>query len=199
MSQRIILASGSEIRQKLLKNAGVPFEVQIARVDEESIRNSLLADGASPRDVSDALAEQKARRMSQKNPEALIIGCDQILEVSGAILAKPKSVDEARAQLVHLRGSRHSLLSAVVVYEGGAPVWRHIGQVRLHMHSFSDSYLDAYLGRNWHSIQHSVGGYKLEEEGVRLFSKIEGDYFTVLGLPLLELLSYFSLRGVLEK
>jgi len=199
MSQRIVLASGSEIRQNLLKNAGVSFEVQIARVDEESIRNSLLAEAASPRNISDALAEQKALRISMKNPEALVIGCDQILEISGSILAKPKSIDEARAQLVQLRGSRHSLLSAVVVYEDGAPVWRHVGQVRMYMHDFSDSYLDAYLARNWDSIQHTVGCYKLEEEGVRLFSKIEGDYFTVLGLPLLELLSYFFQRGVLVK
>ena len=126
-----------------------------------------------------------------------MLGCDQVLAFRGAVLAKPDSVDAARAQLQALRGNRHALLSAAVLYEAGAPVWRHVGEVRLEMRAFSDAYLDAYLARNWDSIRHAVGGYKLEEEGVRLFTRIEGDYFTVLGLPLLALLDILGQRGVI--
>lgn len=197
MSDRIVLASGSTIRQQLLANAGVVFDVIVARVDEDAIRAALLVEGATPRDVADALAEFKAQRVAEKAPDALVIGCDQILELGGKILSKPESKAEARAQLLDLRNKRHKLLSAVVIYEAGKPVWRHVGEVRLQMRMFSDGYLDAYIDRNWDSIRHSVGAYKMEEEGVRLFSKIEGDYFNILGLPLIELLSYLTLKGVL--
>ena len=197
MSDRIVLASGSTIRQQLLANAGVVFDVIVARVDEDAIRAALLVEGATPRDVVDALAEFKAQRVAEKAPDALVIGCDQILELGGKILSKPVSKAEARAQLLDLRNKRHKLLSAVVIYEAGKPVWRHVGEVRLQMRMFSDGYLDAYIDRNWDSIRHSVGAYKMEEEGVRLFSKIEGDYFNILGLPLIELLSYLTLKGVL--
>lgn len=193
----IVLASGSEIRATLLRNAGVPIRVGPVRVDEEAIRAGLEAENAAPRDVADALAEIKAQRGSAKNPGALVIGCDQVLELDGTILAKPDSLDAARAQLVALRGRRHALLSAAVLYENGQPVWRHVGVVRLVMRDFSDAYLEDYLSRNWPGIGASVGAYKLEEEGVRLFSRIEGDYFTILGLPLLELLSYLGQRGAI--
>ncbi|MFC2969989.1 Maf family protein [Acidimangrovimonas pyrenivorans] len=193
----VILASSSEIRARLLANAGVPVEIMPARIDEEAIRAALEAEQAGPRDVADALAEMKARKISEKNGDALVLGCDQVLAFKGAILSKPEDVDAARAQLRALRGNRHALLSAVVIYEAGKPVWRHVGEVRLTMRSFSDAYLDAYLDRNWNSIRHAVGAYKLEEEGVRLFSHIEGDYFTVLGLPLLAVLDYLGTRGLI--
>lgn len=193
----LILASSSEIRAQLLANAGVPVEIKPARIDEEAIRAALEAERAGPRDVADALAEMKARKISEKQGDALVLGCDQVLHFKGEILSKPESVDAARAQLRRLRGNRHALLSAVVIYEAGKPVWRHVGEVRLTMRSFSDAYLDAYLDRNWNSIRHAVGAYKLEEEGVRLFSHIEGDYFTVLGLPLLAVLDYLGTRGLI--
>ncbi len=181
----------------LLRNAGVSFDVNIGRIDEESVKDALLGEGASPRDIADALAEGKARKVSLKNLDAMVIGCDQTLSFKGRLLSKPKTVDEARAQLKEMRGERHKLLSAAVIYENGEPKWRHVGEVRLEMNRFSDAYLEDYLARNWEQIRHCVGSYMLESEGVRLFSRIDGDYFTVLGLPLLPLLAYLSERGVI--
>jgi septum formation protein len=198
MPQKIILASGSEIRSQMLTNAAVPHEVMIARIDEEMLRLALQAEEASPRDIADALAEAKARKVSDKNPGALVLGCDQILDFAGEVFSKPTSPEDAFVQLCRLRNQRHMLLSAIVIYLDGQPIWRHVGTVRLMMRDVSDTYLQDYVARNWDSIQHSVGAYKLEEEGARLFSRIDGDYFTVLGMPLLELLSYLSIRGVLD-
>lgn len=193
-----ILASQSRIRQTLLRNAGVAFEVHAPRVDEDALRDALLAENASPRDIADALAELKARKVSDRFPKALVLGCDQVLSHDRSLISKPKSREDARTQLTALRGTRHELLSAAVVYQDGRALWRHVGVVRMVMRQFSDGYLDGYLDRNWDSIRHAVGCYKLEEEGVRLFSRIDGDYFTVLGLPLLELLTWLTLRGDLE-
>lgn len=198
MPQTLILASGSQIRQHLLMQAGLTFEVQRPRVDEDMVRQSLLAEGASPRDIADALAEMKALRISEKQPEALVIGCDQVLDLAGQVLSKPETREEAEHQLMALRGKRYSLLSAVVICQQGKPIWRHIGQVRLMVREFSEDWLTGYLDRNWPDISDSVGGYKLEKEGIRLFSRVDGDYFTVLGLPLLDLLSYLALRGDIE-
>ncbi|PJI85871.1 septum formation protein [Yoonia maricola] len=197
MNETIILASGSEIRAQLLRNAGVDFEISVARVDEDAVRASLQAEHASPRDIADTLAELKAQRVATRHSDALVIGCDQVLALDHAIYSKPETPDDAMDQLKSLRGQKHQLLSAAVIYGEGKPLWRHVGVVRLFMRDASDAYLHDYVDRNWDSIQHSVGAYKLEEEGVRLFTRIEGDYFNVLGLPLLELLSYLTLRGTL--
>lgn len=199
MTAPLILASGSEIRAQLLSNANVGYEIVKARVDEEMIKRSLQAEGATPRDVADALAEAKARKISLKRPEALVLGCDQVLDFNGTIFSKPETVDDARNQLMLLRGQRHMLLSAAVLYQNGEPVWRYVGVVRLFMRQFSNGFLEDYLDRNFDSIRHSVGGYKLEEEGVRLFEKVDGDYFTVLGMPLVEILSYLTTRGDLPQ
>ncbi|MCE0506283.1 Maf family nucleotide pyrophosphatase [Roseivivax sp. GX 12232] len=195
MSEPLILASQSEIRATLLRNAGLSFRIAPARIDEEAVRASLVAEGAPPRDQADALAEMKARKISEKHPGALVLGCDQVLALKGEVFAKAPDRDTARAQLLRLRGETHTLLSAAVLYQDAEPLWRHVGVVRLTMRSFSEDYLDAYLDRNWESARHSVGVYKLEEEGVRLFAQIQGDHFSVLGLPLLELLNYLTLRG----
>jgi septum formation protein len=199
MVMPVILASGSEIRAQMLRQAGVDFDVQVARVDEKMIKEALVADGALPRDIADALAESKARKVAQKNYDAFVIGCDQVLEFNGNLLSKPKSPDEAIDQIIAMRGERHTLLSAAVIYNEGKPIWRHVGQVRLRMRDATDAYISGYVERNWDSIQNSVGGYKLEEEGVRLFHSVEGDYFNVLGMPLLPLLAFLTLRGVIEQ
>ncbi len=197
MTTPIILASGSEIRAQLLGNAAIDFTTKTARVDEDAIKQSLIAEDASPRDIADALAEMKAKRVGTRHPEALVIGCDQVLALGRQMFNKPETPAQAHEQLTALAGQKHQLLSAAVIYHENQPVWRHVGVVRLHMRDISDAYLSDYVDRNWDSIRHAVGAYKLEEEGVRLFTRIEGDYFNVLGLPLIELLSYLTLRGTL--
>jgi septum formation protein len=194
----LILASTSQIRQHLLTAAGVPFTAVAARIDEESIRLSLQAEQARPRDIADTLAEMKARKIADRQPHCMVLGCDQILDFQGDVLAKPESPEEARAQLRRLRGHTHKLWSAAVIYHDAKPVWRFVGEARLTMRAISDSYLDDYVTQNWDSIRHSVGAYKLEEQGSRLFTAVEGDYFTVLGLPLLPILGYLGDRGIIS-
>ena len=190
----LLLASQSQIRLTLLQNAGLTVTAHPARIDEEAIRASLQSDNAKPRDVADTLAELKARKLAQRHPDALVLGCDQVLALNDQIYAKPSTLQEARTHLTQLRNQTHHLHSALVLYHRAEPIWRHIGTAKLTMHNFSDTYLDAYLQRGWPEISHSVGGYQLESEGIRLFSAVEGDYFTILGLPLLPLLAYLKQR-----
>jgi len=195
----MILASTSPIRLQMLTAAGLVVEPVAPRVDETSIRDALVAEGAHPRDIADALAEMKARKVAERRPTDLVLGCDQILELDGKIFAKPETPEQARDQLCQLRGKTHKLQSAVVAYENAAPVWRHTAEARLTMYQISDAYLDDYISRNWDSIRQSVGSYKIEEEGVRLFSAITGDHFTILGLPLLPLLAWLGTRGMIAR
>ena len=193
----ILLASTSPTRLQMLRAAGLTVDPVAPRVDEATIRDALVAEGALPRDIADALAEMKARKVAEKNPQALVIGCDQILALDRETFAKPETPDDARDHLRRLRGRSHKLLSAIVAYENGEPVWRHVAEARMTMQPISDAYLNDYVARNWDSIRHSVGCYKVEEEGVRLFSAISGDHFTILGLPLLPLLAWLGTRGMI--
>ena len=197
MSGPIVLASASATRRSLLEAAGVPVEAVPARIDEAAVRAGLVAEGGAPRDIADALAEMKARKIAERFPDRPVLGCDQVLEHRGETVGKAETVEHLRTQLMRLRGDRHALLSAAVLYDAGEPVWRHVGVVRLTMRRFSEAYLDAYLDRNGAALLDSVGGYKLEGEGARLFTRVEGDYFTVLGLPLLEVLGQLTLRGTI--
>lgn len=198
MSIPIILASGSAIRNALFQQASVPISVIVPRIDEQSIKASMRADGASPRDVADCLAEHKARKVSDKSPGHLVIGCDQVLDFDGTLLSKPETPEALADQLRALAGQTHTLWSAAVIYEDSRPVWRHVGKVHLTMRPLSDHYIEEYIARNWTDVSYCVGGYQLEAEGVRLFSRIDGNYFDVLGMPLLEILGYLATRGVIE-
>ena len=195
MPTPLILASSSSVRLSLLQNAGLTVTALNPRVDEAAVRAALSLDHAKPHDVADTLAEMKARKIAERNPTALVMGCDQVLDLDGQVWAKPADRTAARAQLHLLRNRSHRLLSACVVYHEGRPVWRHTGTAKLTMRDASDAYLDAYLDRNWPQVGGSLGAYQLESEGVRLFSAIEGDYFVILGLPLMPLLSYLAIRG----
>lgn len=152
----------------------------------------------TPRDIADALAEAKARKVSAKFPDALVLGCDQVAAFAGTILSKPDAPEAAKAQLGQMSGKAHHLFSAAVLYHDNRPVWRHVGKVEMQMRPLTRAYIAQYVERNWVSIRDAVGAYKLEEEGVRLFSAVRGDYFHVLGLPLIELLSYLTERGELR-
>jgi septum formation protein len=194
----IVLASGSPARRSLLANAGVAFTVEPAALDERAIEAPLMGRGASPAEIAVALADAKAAEVSRRLPEAVVIGADQTLDCDGHRGTKSETVGEARAQLQRLAGRAHQLHSAVAVARKGAIIWRHGDSARLTMRPLSTAAIDAYLSRVGEDVLRSVGVYQLEGEGIRLFERIEGDYFTILGLPLLPLLAYLRSQGALE-
>lgn len=194
----VILASSSPIRASMLRAAGVLITQQNPRVDEYALTASLTAEGLPPRDIADALAEAKARKIALKQGNSLVLGCDQLLVFQDELIEKCADITQARHLLSALRGQTHQLFSAVCLYDLGQPIWRHVSVATLTMRNFSDGYLDSYLDRNWDDVRHAVGCYHIEGAGVRLFSKVEGDQFTIMGLPLLELLNFLMTRGDLE-
>lgn len=198
MGEQIILASKSAARRAVLTGAGVPFEVAVAGVDEDAVKTAMLAQGATPRDVADALAEIKAVKISAGRP-GFVIGSDQTLEFEGQLYDKAETLEAAAERLKAMRGKPHKLHSAVVVAKDGAPIWREIVSATLTMRDFSDDFLDAYLALEGEEMLGSVGCYRLEGPGAQLFSKIEGDYFAILGLPLMGVLDLFRRHGVLTR
>jgi septum formation protein len=194
----LVLASQSASRRALLSAAGVPHEAVAPGVDEEAAKAGLRAEGIDARGLADALAEFKALKLSARRPGDLVLGCDQVLvREDGTTLDKAVDRDDAKAQLGRLRGTTHRLISAAVICEGGAPVWRHVDTAKLTMRPFSDGFLDSYLDTEWPGVSGCVGCYRLEAHGAQLFSRIEGSHFTILGLPLLALLDYLRTRGIM--
>ena len=195
----LVLASGSRFRRQMLENAGVRVTVTTATVDEPAERAAMarLAPDIEPGAVALRLADLKALDVSRRLPQALVIGADQVLSVDGDILGKPENLSTARAQLMRLRGRTHTLPTAVVLAQDGVVVWRHLGVTTLSMRNFSDDFLTDYLAAMGETVTQTVGGYMLEGHGAQLFERIDGDYFTVIGLPLLPLLAELRARGVL--
>ena len=196
MAPPLILASTSSARRLLLENAGLHFDTIAPGVDEEEVKLSLAAGNASAETVAVTLAEMKAMRVSQRQPQALVIGADQVLSCEGRLFDKPADVAAARAHLQFLRGRTHELVSALCVAQGGVRIWHYVGSARLTMRPFDDAFLEAYLARAGDSVTTSVGCYRLEGLGPHLFSRIDGDYFTILGLPLLALLPFLAAYGI---
>jgi septum formation protein len=194
---RLLLASKSETRRRMLENAGVPFEPVHAPFDEDSAKAGLIASGFEPRDLAEMLAEQKAKSVAA-GADALVLGADQVLELDdGTMLRKPASRDDAAAQLRRLSGATHWLHSAAVVVEGGERVWGETETVALDMRQLGEEFLNRYLDAEYEAIRWSVGGYRIEGLGAQLFSAIEGGHFAILGLPLLPLLAFLRERDVL--
>lgn len=193
----LVLASASAARAALLRQAGLAFEVQAASIDEAAVKASMRAEGATPGQAASTLAMLKAQRTSTRLPDALVIGADQILVCDERWYDKPEDRAGGAAQLQALRGRTHTLATAVVVARNGTRLWGHIESPRLTMRSFSDAALAAHLDAMGESITSTVGGYMLEGPGVALFSKIEGDYFSILGLPLLPLLGFLRQHGAI--
>jgi len=195
---RLLLASRSESRQRLLRDAGVLFETVLAGVDEDSAKAALIGEGLGARDLADALAELKAVRPSSRHPGALVLGCDQTLALDdGTLVSKCETKAEARDLLATMSGRRHHLHSAAVMADGGTPIWRHIESVAMDVRPLSLAFIDAYLDADWEQCRWCVGCYRVEGPGVQLFARITGSLFAVQGLPLLPLLDFLRTRGVM--
>ena len=191
----VILASASKTRADMLKSAGLSFQIQPARVDEETLKTALVADACPPINIADALAELKARAVSYLHPNALVIGADQLLVHKGAVFSKANDKTEAAHILKALSGTTHTLISAAVIYQNGQAIWRTTDKANLTVRPLSDDFIDGYLDTLGSDAFWSVGCYQLEGLGAQLFTKIDGNHFTVLGLPLLPLLDFFRRIG----
>jgi septum formation protein len=196
MPAPLILASASPSRRQLLANAGLAFTVEPSGVDEDEVKQSLIAERASPQDIATTLAELKAVRVSQRHRGAMVIGADSTLVCNGRLFDKPATLAAARQQLLALAAQVHELCSSVVVAKDGARLWHWSEQAHLTMRPLTESFIDTYLATAGQAVCASVGAYQLEGLGAHLFSKVEGDYFTILGLPLLPLLSFLAEHGI---
>lgn len=194
---QIILASASQSRARLLEQAGLSFVVMPARVDEDAVKDAMLAEQASHLHIAEALAELKALQVSQKAGNALVIGADQVLSAQNILYNKPCDRDEAQRQLRSLSGLEHELFTAVCVAQSGKIIWRQADRAKLKMRNFSDSFIDSYLDEMGDMALTTVGCYQLEGRGPLLFERISGDYYGILGLPLLPLLQLLRMHKVI--
>ncbi|MDG2362042.1 MAG: Maf family protein [Hellea sp.] len=192
----IILASGSPTRKQILEDSGVIFEVVVRPIDEASIKSAMIQEGASKLSIVSTLAELKSIKVSSET-SGLVIGADQIMVFDGAIYDKPKTIEEARTRLMAIRNQTHYLMGSVVVSEGGVSVWRHSSKVELKARSFTDKFIDNYINQEGEALLQTVGAYRFEKRGSQLFSSVKGDFFSVLGLPLLPLLDYLRTRNAI--
>jgi len=194
----LVLASASASRQMLLRNAGVAFEASPAGLDEAGLMADLLSKGTSAAGIAQALAEQKAMTVSRRMPGRLVLGGDSVLAFGSELVSKCRDVAELRALLARLKGNAHDLISAAALARDGAPLWSHTGHARLTMRDFSPQFLDDYLAAEGEAVLSCVGGYRYEGRGAQLFQAVEGDYFTILGLPLLPVLAALRAQGILR-
>lgn len=192
----LILASESASRRALLAASGLRFETRPARVDESEIKAASRVSGLSAVDCAMALAETKALRVGGRDPEALVIGADQILVCEGQRFDKPRDRDEARSHLLALRGRSHELVTAVVCWRDGRAIWRHVARPRLEMRHASDSFIETYLAAEGDEVTSTVGAYRLEGLGMQLFDRISGEHAAILGLPMLPLLGFLRQHGI---
>ncbi|GHC74401.1 Maf-like protein [Limoniibacter endophyticus] len=196
--QKIILASQSPFRRTLLQNAGLSFETISADIDERAAEAPMRQTGATPADIAEVLAIAKAMDVSARIPSALVIGCDQTLSLDEEIYHKPESMEAARRHLLSLSGKTHQLNSAVVLVKDGELIWSHTGVADLTMRKLDPAFIGRHLARVGDVALKSVGAYQIEGEGIQLFEKIEGDYFTIVGLPLLALLEKLRELGAID-
>lgn len=194
---RLILASASTARRAVLEGAGLRFEALAAAVDEAAIKEAAQAEGIPPADAAMILAEAKAERIARRHPDAMVIGCDQLLVCGDCWFDKPADLAAARGHLLALRGRTHELVTAVVCHRHGQRIWQHVARPRLTMRSFSDAFLDTYLAIEATQVTQSVGAYRMEGPGAQLFSRVEGEHSAILGLPLLALLDFLRQHRVL--
>lgn len=198
MPARIILASGSPFRRKMLEDAGVAFEQIRPEIDERAVEEAVSGSGLTPADLAEILAEAKAIAVSELHPDALVIGSDQTLSLGEEVLHKPADMEEARRRLLALSGRTHELNSAVVLAQNGSAIWRHVSTARLTMRELEPGFIGRHLASVGDKALSSVGAYQIEGEGIQLFEKIEGDHFTIVGLPLLPLLAELRARGAID-
>lgn len=199
-SRPLILASGSPYRRKMLEAAGLAFHVVPADVNEAALKRGLAAQTPKPipASVADALARAKAQSVSVRHPDATVIGADQILALGADLLDKPGDLAAARVQLERLRGKTHRLVSAVALAEGGKVFWTHAEEAVLTMRPFSPEFLDRYLAKAGADVCQIVGAYEIEGPGIQLFERVDGDHFTIIGLPLVSLLAELRSREVID-
>lgn len=198
MTEKLILASGSPFRKKLLEHAGIEVEAIPADLDERALEAPLADSGASPEDVALVLAEAKATAVSEEHPGRLVLGCDQTLSLGDEVFHKPADMEAARRHLLKLSGRTHHLNSAVVLVRNGEALWRHVGIASLTMRKLDPGFIGRHLAHVGDKALSSVGAYQIEGEGIQLFEKVEGDYFTIVGLPLLPLLEELRKLGAID-